>query len=465
MAATDTALWGGRFSEQLSSLSARFSNSLSSDLTFVQDDIQGSIAHATMLGECGVISKEEARLIVVALGEIAHEIGANGAPPEIECEDVHSLVEMMLVRKVGDVGKKLHTARSRNDQVALDERLYVKRTVSALRIAIEEAIRAFVSKAESSIGILMPGYTHLQHAQPVLLAHHILAYVSMFDRDVERLSDALSRSDLSPLGSAAFSGTSWPIDREAVAQHLGFSGITENSIDSVSDRDHVIEVISDCAIIMMHLSRFAEECVLWSSSEFNFVRFPDTLTTGSSIMPQKRNPDMAELIRGKTGIVYGALMNILTTMKALPLAYNRDMQTDKQPLFDALSTTTDCVKMATELIDGAVFNADAMRAQLAAGFLTATELADYLAVKGVPFRTAHEITGLVVAHCERSGHQLHEVPLKTLQSFSSVIEADVFDALDPVRSIERKRSTGSTSTIEVQTQIALWKARYSQIPS
>jgi argininosuccinate lyase len=297
----------------------------------------------------------------------------------------------------------------------------------------------------------------------MLLSQHLLAYVEMLERDRSRLTDALARADVSPLGAAAFGGTSFPIDRAQVASELGFRGITRNSVDSVSDRDHVIEAISACTIVMMHLSRFAEECVLWSSSEFNFVHFPDSLTTGSSIMPQKRNPDMAELIRGKTGRVYGAMMNILTTMKALPLAYNRDMQEDKQPLFEALSTTMDCARMATELINGAEFNAETMKAQLAAGFITATELADYLTTKGVPFRIAHEITGAVVSHCEQSGLQLHEVPLATLKTFSPLIEADVFDALEATRSIERKRSAGSTSTIEVQTQIAQWKQRHTAI--
>jgi argininosuccinate lyase len=457
-----TGLWGGRFTQAPSELSTRFSSSLTGDFEFVQEDILGSIAHATMLGDCDIISVEEATLIASSLYTIAEELRINGLPTDIECEDVHSLVEMLLVRKIGDVGKKLHTARSRNDQIALDERLYLKRAVAKVDAMLAECSASFVRKAEDSLSFVMPGYTHLQHAQPVLLSHHLLAYVEMFERDRSRLSDAMARADVSPLGAAALSGTSFPIDRVYVANKIGFAGISANSIDSVSDRDYLIEIISACSITMMHLSRFAEECVLWSSSEFNFVNFPDSLTTGSSIMPQKRNPDMAELIRGKTGRVYGALVSILTTMKALPLAYNRDMQEDKQPMFEALATTTDCIRMATELITGAVFNAASMRAQLATGFLTATELADYLSTKGMPFRIAHEVTGAIVSHCERENLQLHELPLKTLVTFSPLIEADVYDALNPIRALERKRSAGSTSTAEVQNQITKWKSRFSK---
>jgi argininosuccinate lyase len=450
-------LWGGRFSEEPSSLAARFSNSLESDFTFFREDIAGSIAHAAMLGSCNIISKDESDAIVAGLKSILLELEENGIPQDIDCEDIHSLIETMLVRKIGDVGKKLHTARSRNDQVALDEKLYLKTAVNRLIESIKQCSHAFVEKAEASLDIVMPGYTHLQHAQPVLLSHHLLAYVAMFGRDISRLEDMLRRSDLSPLGSAAFAGTSFSIDREQVATELGFSGITANSLDSVSDRDHLLETISACAITMMHLSRFAEESVMWSSSEFDFVKFPDSLTTGSSIMPQKKNPDMAELIRGKTGRVYGALINLLTTMKALPLAYNRDMQEDKQPLFDTLSTTNDCVDMATALIEGAVFNKERMAAQLSSGFLTATELADYLVTKGVPFRDAHSITGKLVAEAEVNNCQLHELPLALMQEFSPAISDDVFEVLDPMLTTERKRSAGGTAISEVLKQIEQWK--------
>ncbi|HYM20682.1 MAG TPA: argininosuccinate lyase [Candidatus Kapabacteria bacterium] len=450
-------LWGGRFSEQPSPLAARFSNSLETDFTFFREDITGSIAHATMLGTCGIISENDANAIVKGLKLILLELEENGIPQDIECEDIHSLVETMLVRKIGDVGKKLHTARSRNDQVALDERLYLRVKIDALIDLLRTCSRAFIEKAEASLDMIMPGYTHLQHAQPVMLSHHLLAYVAMFDRDSSRFSDALWRSDLSPLGAAAFAGTSFPIDREQIANELGFRGITINSVDSVSDRDHLIETISACAITMMHLSRFAEESVLWSSSEFSFVRFSDRLTTGSSIMPQKKNPDMAELIRGKTGKVYGALMNLLTTMKALPLAYNRDMQEDKQPLFDALDTTADCVQMTTELIEDATFNKEKMTVQLSSGFLTATELADYLVTKAVAFRDAHSITGKLVAYAEEHNCQLHELPISVLKTYSPQIGDDIYDVLDPVRAVHRKRSAGGTAISEVLKQIEQWK--------
>jgi len=303
----------------------------------------------------------------------------------------------------------------------------------------------------------MHGFTHLQHAQPVLVSHHLLAYVAMFARDIERLQDALKRSNTSPLGSAAFAGTPFTIDRQAVATELDFPSITTNSIDSVSDRDHLIEIVSACSIVMMHLSRFAEELILWNTSEFQFVSLPDRLCTGSSIMPQKKNPDMAELIRGKVGRVYGDLISLLTIMKGLPLAYNRDMQEDKQPLFDAIETTTASVEMATELMEGVAFNRERMEAQLRAGFLTATDLADYLVAKGIPFRDAHHITGEIITYCIDQGLELQQIQFEKLKEFSVLFSEDIYAFLDPVKSVDRKRSAGSTSTSEVLHQIARWK--------
>ena len=451
-------LWAGRFREPLTDLAKRYSYSLDLDSKLFEEDITGSIAHARMLGQCAIITKEEASTIIEALAVLLSELKAKGIPKDSGCEDIHSLIEQLLIGKVGELGKKLHTARSRNDQVALDEKLYLRKATTNTIALLNSSIRALGARAEECIDILMPGFTHLQHAQPVLLSHHLLAYASMFGRDITRFEDLLQRADNSPLGAAAFAGTPFPIDREAVAAELGFSSIVPNSIDAVSDRDHLIEFLSACSITMMHLSRLAEEFVLWSTSEFNFVSFPDSLCTGSSIMPQKKNPDMAELIRGKVGSVYGSLVSLLTTMKALPLAYNRDMQEDKEPLFKAAETTISSIAMATELIEGAIFNADIMRAQLASGFLTATELADHLVAKGLPFRDAHHVTGAAVGYCVATKKELHELSLEELQQFSPLIDSDTLEVLIAEHSIERKRSAGSTATIEVKKQLASWKA-------
>ncbi len=455
---TPIPLWAGRFREPLTELAKQYSYSLDLDSKLFEEDITGSMAHARMLGECAIITKEEASIITETLAVILSELKANGIPKDSGCEDIHSLIEQLLISKIGELGKKLHTARSRNDQVALDEKLYLRRVATDTIALLNSCIKALVNRAEECIDILMPGFTHLQHAQPVLLSQHLLAYASMFGRDKTRFEDLRRRADISPLGAAAFAGTPFPIDRKAVATELGFSGIVANSIDAVSDRDHLIEFLSACSITMMHLSRFAEEFVLWSTSEFNFISFPDSLCTGSSIMPQKKNPDMAELIRGKVGLVYGSLVSLLTTMKALPLAYNRDMQEDKEPFFKAVEVTMGSIAMATELIEGAIFNREAMKKQLASGFLTATELADHLVAKGLPFRDAHHVTGAAVGYCVAVGKELHELSLEELQQFSPLIDSDTLGVLIVEGSTERKRSAGSTSTIEVKKQLASWKA-------
>jgi argininosuccinate lyase len=368
------------------------------------------------------------------------------------------VIEQRLIEKIGPTGGKLHTARSRNDQIALDERLYLRRTTNTILNLIRRLQKTFVSKASQYETVLMPGYTHLQRAQPILLAHHLLAYVSMLDRDHERFNDLLKRINRSPLGAGALAGTPHPIDRNAVARSLGFDGLVENSIDAVSDRDVLIEFIAHCSITMMHLSRFAEELVLWSSQEWRFVEIGDAFTTGSSIMPQKKNPDMAELVRGKTGRVYGDLMALLTVMKGLPLAYNRDMQEDKEPLFDAADTVVDSITICSSMLKTVKFDAKRFDKELASDFLLATELADYLARKGVPFRKAHSIVGELVRLCIERNIFLSDLPLTEYRKRSRLFEKDIYAMLDPRDSLNRKRSSGSTSQKEVHKAIRRWSA-------
>lgn len=450
------SLWGGRFKAPLSEAALRFSSSIDLDKALYQEDIAGSIAHVEMLAAQRIITSEEARRIRTALKGIEREIASGKLDLSWEKEDIHMAIEQRLIQKVGAVGGKLHTGRSRNDQVALDERLFLRTAIQELRRLITQLQRVLLYKAEKNFGTLMPGYTHLQRAQPVYLSHHLLAYVSMLDRDVERLTDCHERVNRSPLGAAAMAGTSFPIDRAAVAKKLRFGGVIENSIDAVSDRDHLVEFIAVCSTVMMHLSRMAEELVLWSSQEFDFVRIDDAYTTGSSIMPQKKNPDMAELVRGKVGRVYGSLMNILTTMKGLPLAYNRDMQEDKQPLFDAVTTTRESVFIMTHVLVHSTFNTQRFEEELKNDFLTATEIADYLVQHGVPFRDAHAVTGRIVAYCVEHRKTLSSLTLREFHHFSHRIAEDIYGLLDPHRSIEHKRSSGSTAPQEVKRQIVHW---------
>ncbi|HET6400774.1 MAG TPA: argininosuccinate lyase [Candidatus Kapabacteria bacterium] len=442
---TPSPLWGGRFTEAISEVAHRFSSGIEYDSKLWREDIRGSIAHARMLGSQSIISKEEAAAIVAGLEVIASEVERDEFQFDDSMEDVHLAIEQRLTEKIGAAGGKLHTGRSRNDQIGTDERLYLKSAVPELAENISEVIGALLEKAEEYSDAIMPGYTHLQRAQPVLLSHHLLAYVEMLARDGERLDDLLRRVDRSPLGAAAFAGTSYPIDREMTARELGFGRVGRNSIDAVSDRDYLIELTSACSIIMMHLSRMAEELILWSTREFGFVTMSDKVTTGSSIMPQKRNPDMAELIRGKVGRVYGALIALLTMMKGLPLAYNRDMQEDKPPMFEALETTGDSLEMMAVVLRETTFNRERMEAAVRGGDLMATELADYLARKGLPFREAHHIAGQIVASAEARTMNLDAMPLQDYRAFSELFEADIFEYLDPWRSVREKKSIGSTN--------------------
>jgi argininosuccinate lyase len=449
-------LWSGRFKEPLSEIALRFSSSIDLDKQFYQEDIAGSVAHVEMLAATKIITSEEARRIRTALNSIAKEIAHGKLDLSWDKEDIHMAIEQRLIQKIGPLGGKLHTARSRNDQVALDERLYLRGAIKELQKLILQLQRVLLYKAEKYFDTLMPGYTHLQRAQPVYLSHHLLAYVSMLERDFERLHDCRKRLNKLPLGAAALAGTSFPIDRALVARKLGFDGVVENSMDAVSDRDYLIEFIAACSIIMTHLSRFGEELVLWSSQEFAFARTTDAYTTGSSIMPQKKNPDMAELVRGKAGRIFGDLVNILTTMKALPLAYNRDMQEDKLPLFDSVATTRQCLFIFSHILVHTTFDKNRFEEELKNDFLTATEIADYLVKKGLSFREAHSITGKIVSHAIEHKKGLSQLKLAELKHFSSKLEDDVFELLDPHKSIEHKKSAGSTSPLEVKKQIIHW---------
>ncbi len=450
------ALWSGRFKEPLAEIALKFSSSIDVDRQLYDEDIAGSIAHAEMLAATRVITSSEARRIRTALKTIKREIESGKFRLSDEYEDVHMAIEQRLIQKLGPLGGKLHTGRSRNDQIALDERLYLRRAIREISKLIVQLQRVLLYKAEKYFGVLMPGYTHVQRAQPILLSHHLLAYSSMLERDFERLQECSRRVNKSPLGAAALAGTSFPVDRVLVAKKLHFDGIAENSIDAVSDRDYLIEFASACSITMMHLSRFAEELVYWSSKEFGFVHISDAYSTGSSIMPQKKNPDLAELVRGKTGRVYGALMNLLTIMKGLPLAYNRDMQEDKVPLFDIVSTTRQCLFIFSHLLVHTTFDKEKLAEELRTDFLSATDMADYLVRKGIPFRQAHEITGKVVAHC--IGHKMYfgNLDLETLKEFSPAFEADIFDHILPQSSVDQKQSAGSTNPHEVKRQVVHW---------
>lgn len=449
-------LWSGRFKEPLSKAALTFSSSIDLDKQLYQEDIAGSIAHVEMLAACRILTQTEARKIRNALKAIQKEIEGGRFPLTDDYEDIHLAIEQRLIQKIGPLGGKLHTGRSRNDQIALDERLFLRTTIRELQKLITHLQRVLLYKSEKYFGVLMPGYTHVQRAQPVMLAHHLLAFVSMLQRDHERLADCLKRANKSPLGAAALAGTSFPIDRARVAKKLGFDGIVENSIDAVSDRDYLIEFGAACSMIAMHLSRLAEELVLWSTKEFAFVSISDAYATGSSIMPQKKNPDMAELIRGKTGRVYGNLMNLLTMMKGLPLAYNRDMQEDKAPLFDTAQTVRTTLFVMTHMLVHTEFRTEHLEEELRNDFTSATDVADYLVRKGLPFREAHEITGRIVSYCIDHRMYFGNLDLETLRTFSRYFEADIFDYLLPRQSVEQKQSAGGTSPQEVKKQIVHW---------
>ena len=458
-------LWNTRFRNGLHPEALSFSSSLSVDKRLYREDIEGSLAHVAMLAKQNIISAGEAKNIQRALGEIGREIetgklsfdAGRAGQKRFVAEDIHMAIENRLMGKLGELGGKLHTARSRNDQIALDERLYLRRTILDMAKLLRQLQKEFVRKAEQYQDVIMPGYTHLQRGQPVLLAHHLLAYVSMLERDYERFEDCLKRVNRSPLGAGALAGTSFPVDRAFLAKKLGFDGVVDNSIDAVSDRDVQIEFLSACAITMMHLSRFAEELVLWSSQEWKFIEIGEAFTTGSSIMPQKKNPDMAELVRGKTGRVYGNLVILLTVMKGLPLAYNRDMQEDKEPLFDSADTVADSLRICSLMLTSAEFNAE--RFQKEFDFLHATDLADYLVRKGLSFRRAHATVGSIVRSCVQKHVSLKDLPLKEYQRHSKHFGEDVYGLLDAARSISERKSSGSTSPREVKRSLRAWKKK------
>jgi argininosuccinate lyase len=446
-------LWAGRFRGKTSKVVDSFTESISFDHRLWRYDIEGSIAHAKMLGRQGIITGEESEEIITGLREIAKDIENGRFTFKKELEDIHMNIEAALIRKIGDTGGKLHTARSRNDQIALDLRLYVRAEIQEIISLIRAFQKTLVDVATKYLNTLMPGYTHLQRAQPVLLSHHLLAYVEMLDRDAGRLNDSLKRTNQLPLGSCALAGTTLPIDRVYVAKQLGFEGISQNSIDAVSDRDFAIEFLSASAMLIMHLSRLAEEAVLWSSEEFKYIELPDAFTTGSSIMPQKKNPDVAELVRGKTGRVYGNLVSLLTLMKGLPLSYNRDLQEDKPPLFDTVDTIKSCLTVLNEMFPGIRFNAKRMRETAGDAYSTATDIAEYLVKKGVPFRKAHGITGRIVLHCIENKKRLEDLAINELRGFSPLIGEDIHDFLSPEESVKNKNSLGGTSLREVTKQI------------
>ncbi len=451
-------LWGGRFSQPTDKFVEEFTASIQFDQRLYRYDIQGSIAHCRMLAKQGIIAQEEADTIITGLREILAEIEHGEFEFSIAREDIHMNVEARLIEKVGPVGGKLHTARSRNDQVAVDERLYLRDEVDAIRAALTALQKALLGQAEGNLDVIMPGYTHLQTAQPILFSHHLLAYVEMFARDAGRLKDLRARLNVLPLGAGALAGTTFPIDREWVARELGFDGVTRNSLDSVSDRDFAIEFCSFAALLMMHLSRLAEELVLWSSADFAFIDLSDGFCTGSSIMPQKKNPDVPELVRGKTGRVYGNLIALLTLMKSLPLAYNKDMQEDKEPLFDTIDTVRGSLKVFAEMIAQMTVNATRMRTAAARGFSTATDVADYLVRKGLPFRQAHEVVGKTVRYCIETGKDIPELTLDEFRQFSKKIEADIFAAVTLEASVNARKATGGTARLAVEQEIARARA-------
>ena len=450
MTTLDKKLWGGRFSKATDRLVESFNSSIEVDQRLYRQDIQGSIAHATMLGEAGIISLVEAETIVGALREILADIESGRVEFSSSEEDIHMNIETILTRRIGETGKKLHTARSRNDQVALDVRMYLKEAIRRVQGKLVDLLGMLLSIAESHTGTVMPGYTHLQKAQPITLAHHLLAYVQMLERDIDRLNDCYRRTDVMPLGSGALAGTTFPINRQRVAELLGFSAITDNSLDAVSDRDFAVEFTAAASIIMLHLSRFCEELVLWSSDEFGFVEMDDAFSTGSSIMPQKKNPDVAELVRGKTGRVFGRLFSLLTLMKGLPLAYNKDMQEDKEALFDAVDTLERCLEVFTPMLGSLKIRTERMRRAAGRGFTNATDLADYLVRKGLPFRSAHEAVGILVSYCIGRERMLEDLTREEMARETGLgheyFGEDIYSSISLERCVEARGTWGGTGT-------------------
>ena len=450
-------LWGGRFSKSTDHLMDDFHSSISFDQRMAEQDITGSIAHATMLGEQGIIPKADADKIVEGLKGILADVHEGKIEWMVDAEDIHMNVETILTQRIGEAGKRLHTGRSRNDQVALDVRMYAKLACQETEEMLNDLLQVILDIAQDNLYTIMPGYTHMQKAQPITLAHHMMAYFQMFLRDRKRFRNAYDAADVMPLGSGALAGTTYPLNRERVAELLGFSAITENSLDGVSDRDFCVELAAALSLTAMHLSRLAEELLLWSSMEFGFVRMGEGFVTGSSIMPQKKNPDMAELVRGKTGRVYGDLMALLTTLKGLPLAYNKDMQEDKEAVFDAVDTVQMCLKVFTGMIATMTANEANMKRAAQRGFINATDLADYLVKKGLPFRSAYKISGQIVAQCIREGLVLETLPLSEYQKHSELFENDLYNDIDLLTCVEKRISEGGTSVSSVEAQIAYVK--------
>jgi len=459
-------LWGGRFRKEIDKTMQVFVSSIYFDKKLVKHDILGSIAHAKMLGKCKIITRHDADKIIKGLKDILSQIKNGSLTVDNQAEDIHSWVESILTEKIGEIAGKLHTARSRNDQVALDERMYLRDEIKTIQRNLDTLQRALLFTARNHLEIIMPGYTHLQHAQPLLFSHYLLAYFFKFNRDRERLEDLYKRVDVLPLGSAALAGTSYPIDRQYLAKELNFNEISQNSLDAVSDRDFIIEFLSDSAMIMLHLSRLSEEIILWSSQEFDFIELDDSFCTGSSIMPQKKNPDAAELIRGKTGRVYGHLINLLTVMKALPLAYNHDMQEDKEPLFDSVEVLNNSLIIMSGMVKTLQVKSENMRNSLKGDFSNATEVADYLVKKGLAFRNAHQVVGEIVIYCIEQKKNIEQLSLEELQHFQTLFAEDILKILSPEDVVDAKKSYGGTSVdrveeaiIEAEKILVVWKTK------
>ncbi len=446
-------MWTGVTDGITDSIADDFNSSIHFDSRMYAHDIKGSMAHAMMLAACGIITADEADLIIAGLEGILNDINSGKLQFDMTAEDIHMFVEAELTARIGDVGKKLHTARSRNDQVALDIRMYLRDEINEITSLLKQLVLVLADKAEQYKATIMSGYTHLQRAQPITFGHHLMAYAMMLLRDIDRLADCKKRMNMSPIGCCALAGTTYATDRDFEAQKLGFDGICQNSLDGVSDRDFCVELMSDISLIMMHLSRFSEEIILWSSWEFKFIELSSSYTTGSSIMPQKRNPDMAELVRGKTGRVYGDLLGLLTTLKGLPLAYNKDMQEDKEGVFDACDTVKMCLKVFTPMINTMSVCEDNMKKAAGEGFINATDLADYLVKKGMPFRTAYKISGELVALCIKQKTVLEDLPLETYKQHSDLFDEALYDAVNLENCVSRRISKGGTSVASVEAQI------------
>ena len=446
-------MWAGRTDGNVDKLADDFNSSIHFDCRMYREDITGSMAHAAMLAAKGILSQQDADTLIAGLETILADLESGKLQFDMNCEDIHMFVEQVLTERIGDVGKKLHTARSRNDQVALDIRMYLRQQIDEISALTKALVDAVVDKAEAYKDAIMPGYTHLQRAQPITFGHHLMAYAMMLLRDMERLADCRKRMNRSPIGCCALAGTTYDTDRWFEAKKLGFDDICMNSIDGVSDRDFCVELMSAIATEMMHLSRFSEEIILWSSWEFKFVELSDAYTTGSSIMPQKKNPDMAELVRGKTGRVYGDLMALLTTLKGLPLAYNKDMQEDKEAVFDACDTVTMCLQVFAGMIKTMTANRANMKLAAQKGFINATDLADYLVKKGMPFRSAYKISGALVAYCIQNGTVLEDLPLETYKTYSDLFDEELYPAIDLMNCVQKRISQGGTSVESVEQQI------------